>query len=59
MYDGCELVWDEERGEYVIRPYATAQQTIFNADYTVVNEEEAGGEVVEEGQVGEESSEEG
>lgn len=32
--DGTELVWDEERGEYVLRPIAnTEQMTIFDADF--------------------------
>lgn len=44
--DGTELVWDEERGEYVLRPIAnTEQMTIFDADFRCVNDEtsEAGG----------------
>lgn len=46
--DGTELVWDEERGEYVLRPIAnTEQMTIFDADFRCVNDEsgdESGGE---------------
>ena len=38
--DGTELVWDEERGEYVLRPIAnTEQMTIFDDDFRCVNEE--------------------
>lgn len=38
--DGTELVWDEERGEYVLRPIAnTEQMTIFDADFHCVNDE--------------------
>lgn len=38
--DGTELVWDEERGEYVLRPIAnTEQMTIFDADFSCVNDE--------------------
>lgn len=48
--DGTELVWDEERGEYVLRPIAnTEQMTIFDADFRCVNDE-PGGEGGEEGQ---------
>ena len=32
-YDGYELVLDEERGEYVLKPLDTAQQSIFDGDY--------------------------
>lgn len=47
--DGTELVWDEERGEYVLRPIAnTEQMTIFDADFRCVNDE-PGGEDGEEG----------
>lgn len=47
--DGTELVWDEERGEYVLRPIAnTDQMTIFDADFRCVNDE-PGGEDGEEG----------
>ena len=35
-YDGYELVWDEDRGEFVMRPISTAQQSIFDAAYVVV-----------------------
>ena len=51
--DGTELVWDEERGEYVLRPIAnTEQMTIFDADFRCVNDEtsEAGGGDEGEGQ---------
>lgn len=38
--DGTELVWDETRGEYVLRPIAnTEQMTIFDADFRCVNDE--------------------
>lgn len=46
-YDGMEMVWDDERKEYVLRPVAnTEQMTIFDADFRCVNDEEgeAGGE---------------
>lgn len=49
--DGTELVFDEERGEYVLRPIAnTEQMTIFDADFCCVNDEtsEAGGDDGEE-----------
>lgn len=37
--DGTELVWDEARGEYVLRPIAnTDQMTIFDADFRCVND---------------------
>ena len=37
--DGTELVWDEERGEYVLRPIAnTYQMTIFDADFRYVDD---------------------
>lgn len=51
--DGTELVWDEERGEYVLRPIAnTEQMTIFDADFRCVNDqdgqgEDAGGNAIE------------
>ena len=33
-YDGMELVWDEDKGEYIIVPIAeAAQQSIWDADY--------------------------
>lgn len=39
--DGCELVWDEERKEYVLRPITnTEQMTIFDADFRCVNDPE-------------------
>ena len=43
MYTDHELVWDAERGEYVMRPIVSAQQTIWNAEYTV-SEERPGAE---------------
>lgn len=37
--DGSELVWDKEKGEYVLRPIAnTEQMTIFDADFREVYE---------------------
>lgn len=37
--DGNELVWDDEKGEYVLRPIAnTDQMTIFDADFRCVND---------------------
>lgn len=51
--DGTELVWDDGRGEYVLRPIAnTEQMTIFDADFRCVNDEpsEAGGGDEGEGQ---------
>lgn len=43
--DGTELVWDEERGEYVLRPIAnTDQMTIFDADFRCVNDPEKEGD---------------
>lgn len=45
-YDGMELVWDEDAGEYVMKPVANTQQkTIFDADFRCVNDPEDGGEV--------------
>lgn len=42
--DGNELVWDEERGEYVLRPIAnTEQMTIFDADFRCVNDPDGDG----------------
>lgn len=39
--DGTELVWDEERGEYILRPITnTNQVTIFDADFMCVNDPE-------------------
>lgn len=39
--DGSELVWDKEKGEYVLRPIAnTEQMTIFDAEFREVYEEE-------------------
>ncbi len=38
-YDGMELVWDEEVGEYVLKPIAnTSQMSIFDADFRCVND---------------------
>lgn len=38
--DGYELVWDEERKEYVLRPIANTQQmTIFDTDFRQVDVE--------------------
>lgn len=38
-YDGMELVWDEEAGEYVLKPIAnTSQMSIFDADFRCVND---------------------
>lgn len=40
-YDGMELVLDDEKGEYVLKPIAnTYQRTIFDADFTCVNDED-------------------
>lgn len=37
--DGTELVWDDEREEYILRPIAnTEQMTIFDADFQCVGE---------------------
>lgn len=48
-YDGMEMVWDDERKEYVLRPVAnTEQMTIFDADFRCVNDEDV--EVVDDGQ---------
>lgn len=34
-----ELVWDEESGEYILKPIAnTEQMTIFDADFRCVND---------------------
>lgn len=39
--DGSELVWDKEKGEYVLRPIMkTDQMTIFDAEFRDVYEEE-------------------
>lgn len=39
--DGTELVWDDERKEYVLRPIAnTEQMTIFDADFRCVNDDD-------------------
>ena len=39
--DGMELVWDEDKGEYVLKPVAnTEQMTIFDADFRCVNDED-------------------
>lgn len=38
--DGTELVWDKEKGEYVLRPIAnTDQMTIFDAEFRDVYED--------------------
>ncbi len=38
-YDGMELVWDDEAGEYVLKPITnTSQMTIFDADFKCVND---------------------
>ena len=42
--DGYELVWDDDLGEFVLKPVAQAQQTIFDADYTVVKDDGQGDE---------------
>lgn len=40
-YDEMELVYDEESGEYVLRPIAnTEQMTIFDADFQCVSDPE-------------------
>lgn len=39
--EGTELVWDEELGEYVLKPITnTSQMTIFDADFRCVNDPE-------------------
>lgn len=44
-YEGMELVWDEESGEYILKPIAnTEQMTIFDADFRCVNDPEDGSE---------------
>ena len=44
-YDNMELVWDEEKGEYVLKPVSkTDQMTIFDVDYRCVNDEEESSE---------------
>ena len=41
-YDGMELVWDDEKKEYVLKPIAnTEQMTIFDAEFRCVNDEDA------------------
>lgn len=46
--DGTELVWDEGRGEYVLKPIAnTEQMTIFDADFRCVDDEPRGEDVGE------------
>lgn len=38
-YDGMELAWDEESGEYILKPIAnTEQMTLFDADFKCVND---------------------
>ena len=39
-YDDYELALDEKLGVYVLKPIASAQQSIFNADYDGANAEE-------------------
>ena len=36
-YEGYELVWDEDREEFVMRPISTAQQSIFDAEFQEEN----------------------
>lgn len=38
--DGYELVWDETLGEYILKPIEQAQQSIFDVEYTVVQDSE-------------------
>lgn len=39
--DGMELVWDDEKKEYVLKPIAdTEQRTIFDDDFRCVNDED-------------------
>lgn len=38
--DGYELVWDDDLGEFVLKPVAQAQQTIFDEDYIIVNDDQ-------------------
>lgn len=46
-YDGMELVWDEDSGEYILKPIAnTEQMTMFDADFRCVNDPEE--ETIEE-----------
>ena len=41
-YDGMELVWDDEKGEYVLKPIAnTDQMTIFDAEFREVYDSES------------------
>lgn len=52
-YDGMELVWDEEAGEYVLKPITnTIQMSIFDADFRCVNDpdeaDETGGDIEDE-----------
>jgi len=38
--NGMELVWDDELGEYILKPVADTEQcTIFDVDYDVVHDE--------------------
>lgn len=40
-YDGMELAWDNDKGEYVLKPIAnTDQMTIFDAEFREVSSEE-------------------
>jgi len=50
-YEHMELVFDDEKGEYVLRPVAnTDQMTIFDAEYRCVNDdaEVVEGEIVDD-----------
>lgn len=40
-YEGMEMVWDDERKEFVVKPIAnTTQRSIFDADFQCVNDSE-------------------
>lgn len=46
--DGMEMVWDDEKGEYVLRPITGRDQmSIFDMEYPQQPEEVVGGEVLE------------
>lgn len=48
-YEGMELVWDEDAGEYIMKPIAnTSQRTIFDADFNECAPEHVDGEIVDE-----------
>lgn len=48
-YDGFELIWDDEAGEFVMKPITnTAQRNIFDVDFRCVNDEGGGSEEGEE-----------